>query len=201
MTYGYGTYECPHSGEPLYSTDALRLHELMKPSGGNGEMYGQIMSTLEKLWLIHILRAFEQKGWLATLRRVAFIMDGPLAVFSTSSWLTKVIRYELSRINTLQKEINNTDLLLLGIEKSGTFFNHFQEIDTTKDGIEDKFPKQSAFLLKDSYIKKNIIAFFNSLMAFSVKLRKVKGKPWDELLENTWHLFDNFIINLWERYA
>lgn len=157
MTYGYGTYECPHSGEPLYSTDALRLHELMKPSGGNGEMYGQIMSTLEKLWLIHILRAFEQKGWLATLRRVAFIMDGPLAVFSTSSWLTKVISYELSRINTLQKEVNNTDLLLLGIEKSGTFFNHFQEIDTTKDGVEDKFPKQSAFLLKDSYIKKNII--------------------------------------------
>lgn len=157
MTYGYGTYECLHSGEPLYSTDALRLHELMKPSGGNGEMYGQIMSTLEKLWLIHILRAFEQKGWLATLRRVAFIMDGPLAVFSTSSWLTKVISYELTRINTLQKEINNTDLLLLGIEKSGTFFNHFQEIDTTKDGIEDKFPKQSAFLLKDSYIKKNII--------------------------------------------
>lgn len=157
MTYGYGTYECPHSGELLYSTDALRLHELMKPSGGNGEMYGQIMSTLEKLWLIHILRAFEQKGWLATLRRVAFIMDGPLAVFSTSSWLTKVISYELSRINALQKEVNNSDLLLLGIEKSGTFFNHFQEIDTTKDGIEDRFPKQSAFLLKDSYIKKNII--------------------------------------------
>ena len=76
MTYGYGIYECPHSGEPLYSTDALRLHELMKPSGSNGEMYGQIMSTLEKLWLIHILRAIEQKGWLATLRRVAFIMDG-----------------------------------------------------------------------------------------------------------------------------
>ena len=157
MTYGYGTYECPHSKEPLYSTDALRLHELMKPSGSNGEMYGQIMSTLEKLWLIHILRAFEQKGWLATLRRVAFIMDGPLAVFSTSSWLTKVISYELARINSLQKEVNNSDLLLIGIEKSGTFFNHFQDIDTTQDGIEDKFPKQSAFLLKDSYIKKNII--------------------------------------------
>ena len=157
MTYGYGTYNCPHSNELLYSTDALRLHELMKPSGSNGEMYGQIMSTLEKLWLIHILRAFEQKGWLGTLRRVAFIMDGPLAVFSTSSWLTKVISYELERINTIQREINNSDLLILGIEKSGTFFNHFQEIDTTKDGIEDKFPKQSAFLLKDSYIKQNII--------------------------------------------
>lgn len=157
MTYGYGEYQCPHSKEALFSTDALRLHELMNSGGSNGELFGQIMSTLEKLWLIHILRAFEQKGWLATFRRVAFIMDGPLAVFSTSSWLTKVISYELKRLNDLQKKINGTDLLIFGIEKSGTFFNHFIDIDTTKDGITDKFPKQSAFLLNDNYIKKNII--------------------------------------------
>jgi len=157
MTYGMGEFICPFSGETLYSTDALRLHELMNPGGSNGEMFGQIMSTLEKLWLVHILRAFEKKGWLATFRRVAFIMDGPLAVFSTSSWLTKVINFELKRINDLQKEINGTDLLIFGIEKSGTFFNHFLEVDTTKDGIIDKFPKQSAFLLTDNYIKKNII--------------------------------------------
>lgn len=157
LTYGFGEYVCPHSGEPLFSTDALRLHELMNPGGSNGEMFGQIMSTLEKLWLVHILRAFERKGWLATLRRVAFIMDGPLAVFSTSSWLTKVISHELTRLNDLQRKINGQDLLIIGIEKSGTFFNHFIEIDTTKDGVTDKFPKQSALLLNDGYIKRNII--------------------------------------------
>jgi hypothetical protein len=84
-------------------------------------------------------------------------MDGPLAVFSTSSWLTKVISHELSRLNELQKQINGQDLLIIGIEKSGTFFNHFIEIDTTKDGVTDKFPKQSALLLNDGYIKRNII--------------------------------------------
>ena len=157
MTYGYGEYTCPHSNEPLFSTDALRLHELLNPSGSSGEMFGQIMSTLEKLWLVHILRSFEQNEWLSTLRRVAFIMDGALAVFSTSSWLTKVISYEISRINELQKKTNGQDLLIIGIEKSGTFFNHFIDIDTTKDGIIDKFPKQSALLLDDRYIKQNII--------------------------------------------
>jgi hypothetical protein len=157
MTYGYGEYVCPHTGDALFSTDALRLHELMNSGGSNGEMFGQIMSTLEKLWLVHILRAFEKKGWLTTLRRVAFIMDGPLAVFSTSSWLTKVIEVELKRINDLQKKVNGTDLLIIGIEKSGTFFNHFLEIDTTQDGITDKFPRQSALLLNDDYIKRNII--------------------------------------------
>lgn len=165
MTYGYNEYICPHSGDALFSTDALRLHELMNPSGTNGEMFGQIRATLETLWLIHILRAFEIKGWLPTLRRVAFIMDGPLAVFSTSSWLAKVVEVELKRINELQKQINGQDLLVIGIEKSGTFFNHFLEIDTTIDGITDKFPRQSALLLNDDYIKRNII-FSESLKPY-----------------------------------
>jgi hypothetical protein len=157
MDYGFGEYVCPYSGEPLYSTDALRLHELMNPSGTNGELFGQIMSTLEKLWLVNILRYFEQKDLFATLRRITFIMDGPLAVFSTSSWLTKVIEAEIWRINEKQKSINGQNMMIIGIEKSGMFFNHFRDIDTSKEGIPDVFPNQSAFLLTDEYIKKNII--------------------------------------------
>lgn len=157
MTYGFGEYACPYSGEALFSTDALRLHELLNPSGSSGELFGQTMATLEKLWFVNILRSFEKMEWLATLRRVAFIVDGPLAVFSTSSWLTKVIEGELRRINELQKQINGDDLIILGMEKSGTFFNHFIDIDTSKEGVEDVFPKQTALLLTDAYIKKNII--------------------------------------------
>jgi hypothetical protein len=48
-------------------------------------------------------------------------------------------------------------MLILGIEKSGTFVNHFEDLDTTKEGITDKIPVQSALLLSDSYIKQNII--------------------------------------------
>lgn len=157
MAYGLGQYQCHHSGEKLYSTDALRLHELMNPAGTNGELYGQIMQMFEKLWLVHILRAFEAKGWLNLLDRVAFVMDGPLACFSTWSWMNKSIITELSRINELQKKQTKKDLLLFGIEKSGTFYNHFEEVDTTIDGNKDKFPNQSALLLSDGYIKRNIV--------------------------------------------
>ena len=157
MTYGFGIYECPQTHKPLYSTDALRLHELMNPSASCGEMYGQIMSAIEKLWLIHILRSFESNNWLATLRRVAFVMDGPLAVFSTASWLANAIKKELKRINEKQKEINGTDLMIIGLEKTGSFFNHFITIDTDSNGVPGKFPIQNAFLLTDEYIKKNII--------------------------------------------
>lgn len=157
MTYGYGVYECPQTHLPLYSTDALRLHELMNPSSTCGEMYGQIMAAIEKLWLIHILRSFEKNKWLATLRRVAFVIDGPLAVFSTASWLTNAIKEEIKRINNEQKKINGTDMMIVGLEKSGTFFNHFISIDTDSNGIHGKFPIQNAFLLTDEYIKKNIV--------------------------------------------
>jgi len=157
MTYGFGRYICPDSGEPLYSTDALRLHELMNPSGTNGELFGQIMLTLEKLWLVNFLRYCEQKEYLATLRRIAFIIDGPLAVYSTSSWLTKVIEKEIMRINEIQKAINGQDMIIIGIEKTGQFFNHFTDIDTSREGVKGVFDNQSALLLTDEYIKKNII--------------------------------------------
>jgi len=157
MTYGFGEYRCPHSCEPLYSTDALRLHELMNPAGTNGEMYGQIMVMLEKLWLIHILRSFEKKRWLSILDRVAFVLDGPLACFSTWSWMNKPIITEIHRINKLQKKQTGKDLLIFGIEKSGTFYSHFEEVDTLVNGTKDRFSSQTAFLLSDDYIKRNII--------------------------------------------
>lgn len=94
---GYGEYKCDDCGGVLFSTDALRLHELMKPSGTNGEMYGQIQETIKKLQLIHLLRSFEQKpSWFKTLGHIAFFMEGTLAVFSTSSWLAKCFRVELA---------------------------------------------------------------------------------------------------------
>jgi len=157
MSYDFGQYTCPHSGEPLYSTDAMRLHELMNTGGTNGEMYGQIMQMFEKLWLIHILRSFEKKDWLPLLDRVAFVLDGPLACFSTWSWINKSIITELARINNLQKKQTEKELLIFGIEKSGTFYNHFEEVDTKADGTTDRFMNQSAFLLSDGYIKRNII--------------------------------------------
>jgi hypothetical protein len=157
LEYNKGIYKCERTGETLYSTDALRLHELMNPSGLNGELFGQIMSTLEKLWFMNVLRSFEKLGYLAFLQQTAFMLDGPLAVFSTSSWLTKVIEKELHRINEVQKKITGQDMMIIGIEKSGSFFNHFIDIDTSREGVPDVFPNQSALLLDDDYIKKNII--------------------------------------------
>ncbi len=192
MTYGLGEYSCPVSGEALFSTDALRVHELLNDGGSSGEMFGQIRSAMEKLWLVHVLRAFESKGWFSTLKRVAFIVDGPLAVFSTSAWLTKPIASEIKRINEVQRTISGKDLLIIGIEKSGTFFNHFVDLDTARDGVKDFFPRQSALLLGDDYIKKNI-RFSDSQKPYGIDTyfgRKIfyKTKSGQILVPNLAHL-------------
>ena len=158
LTEGYGEYRCDTCGGTLFSTDALRLHELMKNAGTNGEMYGQIMETVKKLQLIHLLRSFEQKpAWFSVLKDIAFFIEGTLAVFSASSWLAKVFRSELSRLNQKVREDCGEDLLILGVERTGNFVKHFIDIDTKKDGGGDNFPNQAAFLLTNDYIKNNIV--------------------------------------------
>ena len=47
--------------------------------------------------------------------------------------------------------------MIFGIEKLGTFYTHFEEIDTDVDGTADRFPNESVFMLSDCYIKNNII--------------------------------------------
>ena len=154
-----GTYscQCPHKNT-LYSTDALRIHEGMVPDSANGAMFAEIMQVLERIVVIHILRWFEQNQLLWILRNMGIVIDGQLAVFGYPAWLHSAIPRELKRINKAAKQFTDgQDLLMIGVEKSGNFVNHFERIDQDKHGVSGVFPSQTACLLTDEYIKKNII--------------------------------------------
>ncbi len=153
---GEYTCKCPRANV-LYSTDALRVHERMVPDSANGEMFGEIMQVLERIVVIHILRAFKQQNALRLLKDIGIVIDGQLAVFGSPAWLHSAIREELFQINNAAKDAMGRDLLIIGIEKSGTFVNHFQRIDQDNHGGQGKFPPQTVSLLDDEYIKKNII--------------------------------------------
>ncbi len=155
---GHGEYSCGcENKRTLYSTDALRIHEGMNPAGTNGAMFAEIMQVWERIWVIHILRTLESKKWLSSLRRLAIILDGPLAVFGHPAWLSQAISQELNRINAKVREITGQEILLMGIEKSGAFVQHFIDLDHHGDGAPGKFPRQTAALISDPYIKRNII--------------------------------------------
>lgn len=155
---GKGAYPCPCRFErDLYSTDALRIHERMAPAGSNGEIFGEIMQVLERLWVVHVLRSLEQKGWLSTLGSLAVVIDGPLAVFGQPAWLSQAIAAELARLNEAVRRETGDDLLILGIEKGGLFVDHLEQLDTNERGASGKLPRREALLIDDSYIKENVI--------------------------------------------
>ena len=156
---GSGEYLCQYCKFPLYSTDAMRLHELFSPHERGDKMYGHVMSTLERLWLVHVLRAFERRGkeWLAVIGQMAFILDGPLAIYGTPAWLSTPIREELARINDAQKSVTNADMMILGVEKTGAFVRHFEMLDTRDNDGQPRFPPQHHLLLTNDYIKRHIV--------------------------------------------
>ncbi|MFO8012540.1 MAG: DNA double-strand break repair nuclease NurA, partial [Phycisphaerae bacterium] len=129
---GPGCGTCPTCGRPVYSTDALRIHERFRDVGTNGEAFGLVMQIMERLLLVHFLRCFEKRGLLQRLTSLAFFIDGPLAVFGPPAWLSAAICKELKRLNREARESTGQDLIILGIEKGGAFVQHFEEIDQTE---------------------------------------------------------------------
>ena len=149
--------QCPLQ-EVLYSTDGLRIHEGMVPDSANGAMFAEVMQVLEHIVVIHILRWFEKKRLLWLLGNMGIVIDGPLRVHGYPAWLSSAISRELNRINQASKEFTEgQDLLMIGVEKSGYFVNHFERIDQDEHGTQGTFPLQTVGLLTDEYIKKNII--------------------------------------------
>jgi hypothetical protein len=79
-----------------------------------------------------------------------------LAIFGHPAWLSAAISRELKRLNTIVRAATNHDLLILGIEKTGTFVMHFDEIDKAEDGGAN-FSNRTFVLPTDKYIKDRII--------------------------------------------
>lgn len=114
------------------------------------------MTTWERLLLIHLLRCFEQRDWLDRLNAIAFFLDGPLAVFGPPAWLSAAVSRELQRLNTAVRAKTGDDMIIVGIEKSGNFVAHFEEIDRREDGGQH-FQPGSYFLPTGAYIKERVI--------------------------------------------
>lgn len=156
---GVGEFLCSCGKHALYETDQLRFHERFNETGSNGEVHGEFRSVLEVLVLINLLRYFATPERCHFLRDCAFVLDGPLAIFGQPAWLTPYIKKELNRINDIALKNNKQDIVVFGIEKSGQFMTHFEDIDWTDDGgPRSNYDPQSIFLPDSSYINKNIVA-------------------------------------------
>jgi hypothetical protein len=112
---------CPVCGRPVYLSDGLRLYERIDEDLGAGGIMAYLLTTLEQLVLVHLIRAIlSMKPSL--LREILFVKDGPLAFFGVTSPLRKPMRELMRYLGTLgdgEPLIN-----LVGLEKSGAFVEH-----------------------------------------------------------------------------
>jgi len=151
-----GVSHCPSCQRPVYSTDALRIHERFNPLGTNEEAFTYVMQVWEKLLLIHLLRILERRSLFQHVHNLAFFLDGPLAVFGPPAWLSAALSRELKRLNAEARLLTGNDIIVLGIEKTGEFASHFDEIDRGLTPGKPFFEPRQYLMPKDSYIKERI---------------------------------------------
>ena len=131
-----------HPDGNLFLTDIFRLHEVVDEDLGAGGIVGYLRNLIEHFILIDTIRGVYKRK-KNSLSEVLFIKDGPLGFFGQTANMHEPMR-EL--INHLQNELK---LYLVGIEKSGPFVEHAQE-------IKDKFQPGQAYLLSNRHIYKYI---------------------------------------------
>jgi hypothetical protein len=132
------TFKCPICNSKLYLTDIFRFHEVVDEEIGAGGILGYLTNLIEHFILIHTIRII-LKLKPDLLRKTLFIKDGPLAFFGQTANMHDPMRELLKHL------INNYDINLAGLEKSGAFVEHADE-------IKNKIEPGQALLLSNKHI-------------------------------------------------
>ena len=150
----------PHlyaSANQLRPTDSLRLQERFYDNTSSQQAFTAFRQVTEHLLLVNILRYFHQKADLAMLNDIAFVMDGPLAIFGMPAWLKGYIQEEVGRIHADLLSQGRRGLLLMGMEKTGEFVDHFEELDWLRtEGPRQRLPNGTILVPTTEYIYRYI---------------------------------------------
>lgn len=137
------TFECSACKGTIYLTDVFRLHEAVDNELGAGGILGYVMTSFEQILLAHLIRIILNTK-PSLLSEVLFIKDGPLAFFGQTANMHKPMR------SLVQYLVDNHDLFLAGLEKSGPFVDHATE-------ISKKLSDGTVLIVDNDYIYKYIL--------------------------------------------
>ncbi|WP_026853488.1 hypothetical protein [Geothrix fermentans] len=123
FTLGGQQLECPACNEPVFVTDWLRLHEDVSDFGDNASAMTRMMNAVEHLLLAAlILQVFGADA--RSLAKMAFVMDGPLAIFGQPAKLHARLMDLLANVNERLRELGLEPLLVIGLQKTGEVMDH-----------------------------------------------------------------------------
>jgi len=141
--------QCPVCQKAVYATDILRLHEGISDFGDNASMMTRMMNAVEHLMLASfILEVF--KAMPEKLAEMAFVMDGPLAVFGEPSKLHGRIQGLIFKVNQYLTGRGLPQMLVLGLQKTGGLMDHAKL-------LERYLPNGSLRLVDDDYRNRYVV--------------------------------------------
>ncbi len=117
------TYECPACQETVFLTDWLRLHEGLSDFGDNTGAMTRMMNAVEHLLLAAFILEL-LRGNPAALGKIAFVVDGPLALFGEPAKLHAKLMILLHSANCRLGELGLEPLLVMGLQKTGGVMDH-----------------------------------------------------------------------------
>ena len=141
----------------LYPTDSLRTHERFYDNTSSEQAFTAFRMVVEHLLLINILRYLYYKHPRQWFDEIAFIMDGPLAIFGMPAWLKEYVQNEVASIHNGLIKHGHTGLLLMGMEKTGEFIDHLEELDWHEsEGARQSLKNGTALAPTTEYIYRHI---------------------------------------------
>lgn len=116
-------HDCLVCGEPVFLTDWLRLHEDISDFGNNTSAMTRMMNAVEHLLLVGLIHQVFKADPRA-LSKMAFVLDGPLAIFGQPAKLHARIMALFDSINVRLRELKLEPLLVVGLQKTGEVMDH-----------------------------------------------------------------------------
>lgn len=148
VTVGEAGSVCPGCGEKLMATDALRAHEIFKEHDSNQGACSRVLSVAERLISLTLLGHLQDR-LPSALGRMAFITDGPLALFGEVAPIKRPLLRRLQRAATEQQNQSYGLPVVIGIEKGGMFAEH-------AGAIRQHIPVGQLMVPTDDYIERYI---------------------------------------------
>lgn len=136
-----------HPDGVIFLIDVFRLHEAIDDELGAEGIIGYLRNVIEHFIIINSIKEIYERR-KNKLKEVLFFKDGPLGFFGQTAEMHVRMR-EL--INFLRYETeDDISINLVGVEKSGSFVEHAQE-------IVDKIEPGQALLLNNEHIYSYIL--------------------------------------------
>lgn len=127
FTNGREVQKCSDCGAEVYLTDTLRIHEQVTDYGDCTSAVTRFMNATEQLLIatfVRMLAHYQPKA----LSEMAFILDGPLAVFGQPASISfSLVKFYYQ----LQQELASKGLdapVIIGLQKDGQVMEHARSI-------------------------------------------------------------------------